>query len=309
MLLGPTSANFAQELGHTLGLTHATGLGVDPPAPEATALGYPGIGAVGYQHIGNLTEVYDKARTADIMSYDKHTWTTPKSWKVMFEKIRAESGAIHPEADAAHTATAANQPVIRRLVTGILQGDHTIILDSPVTPATSPVRAGPTVARVVARDSRGHAIAQAPVRGTLVAEQGERRPSLPFVVALPDDKRIASLEVLPLGKGKPLAILRRSKHPPTGKLLRLPPRASAATPMMLRWRATDRDRGDRLSVAILARRGTGRFRTLLLGPATGSMVLDPRRLGKGKQLSVRLLVSDGLTTTVVNARPVALRAR
>jgi hypothetical protein len=315
--------DFAHEFGHTFGLTHASGRSPTNVPPGGTALPYPGIGGVGYKVFPalGLGTVFDKSTTSDIMSYDASQWTSPRTWQFMYQQILAESGAIRPRAvtpRAASTTKAPvtrrldatdNAPVTRRLVGGVVQGDKTVILDSLVTKAATPDASGPPAAIVVARDAHGRSLAQAPVRGTPEAEQGESRPSLPFVVALPDKKQIASLEVLPTGKGKPLALLRRSKHRPKGRWLKLPKRASAARQLTLRWRATDRDRRDTLSVLLLGRRGTGKWRTIALGPAAGSMKVDPKTLGTGNKLGLRMLVSDGLITTVVNARPIKLAGR
>lgn len=310
VLLGPESDTFAHEFGHTLGLTHTTGRNPNVVPGGATALPYAGIGGVGYKQIaGRITEVFDKATTGDIMSYDETAWTSPKSWQLMHERILAESGATAPTAVPARARAAAQAPRTRRLVTGILQGSKTLILDAPVIQAATPEASGPRAARVVAKDEHGKTLAKAPIRGTPYAEEGQSRPSLPFVVALPDKKNIASLEIVSTGKRKPLARLRRSNHRPKGRLRTLPRRASARKPLTLSWSARDRDRRDKLSVAVLARRGNARWRTIVLGPAKASAKLHPKLLGKGRKLHLRLLVSDGLNTIDFNARPVTLTGR
>jgi hypothetical protein len=78
--------------------------------------------------------------------------------------------------------------------------------------------------------------------------------------------------------------------------------------MTIRWRATDAD-NDHLTVALLVRRGNA-WQTVTLGPAAGGVAITPTRLGlrPGRRLQLRLLVSDGLTTITLNAKPVTLRA-
>jgi hypothetical protein len=110
------------------------------------------------------------------------------------------------------------------------------------------------------------------------------------------------------GRRKPLARLTASKHAPTARFRRLPRRVSARGTLKVGWTARDRDR-DRLSVVLQGRRGKGRWKTVTLGPARGKASLQPRTLGAGKRLRLRLLVSDGLRTSVVNARPIAVRGR
>ena len=127
------------------------------------------------------------------------------------------------------------------------------------------------------------------------------------MVELPNKKRIASLEVVSSRGGKPLARLRASKHAPKGRFLKLPRRARAERPLTVRWKASDRDRRDDLSVLLLARRGQSRWRTIVLGPAQGRIAVEPSTLGKGKALRLRLRVSDGFNTTAATSRPVALK--
>ena len=315
VLVTVSPTNFAHELGHTLGLTHATGRSQNPVPAGATALPYPGIGGVGYTlGAGGVTELFDKATVGDIMSYDVDKWTSPKSWQVMFERILAESGAIRPRARGARATTAAAakkasapRPRLRRLVTGVLYSNKAVILSSLVTDALKPVASGPRAARVVATDHRGKVLSTTSILGRPQAEPGQSKRSLAFVVALPADKRIAALAVVPTGKGKPLARLRASKHAPTGRFLKLPKRARVDKPLTVRWLARDRDRRDKLAVIALARRGNGTWRTIAIGPAKGSIGIEPKTLGTGKALRLRLRISDGLHTTVINAKTVRLR--
>jgi hypothetical protein len=151
--------------------------------------------------------------------------------------------------------------------------------------------------RVVARDAHGNAVAQTVVTGTPYTEKGQKVPALPFVVALPDKRTIASVEILPAHGNRPLARLKRSTHAPTGRLLGLPRRVSASKLLVVTWRAADRDRGDRLSVVLLARRGHGGWRTIVMGPANGSFGLAPNTLGRRGEVTLRLQVSDGFNTT------------
>ena len=74
----------------------------------------------------------------------------------------------------------------------------------------------------------------------------------------------------------------------------------------MRWSASDRDHGNHLSVIILARRGNANWRSITVGPATGTATLTPKTLGRGKKLSLHLIISDLLNTTQVDARPIIL---
>ena len=306
-VFGYDSETLAHEFGHTLGLTHTIGVEPSKVPLFALPLPYAGIGGVGTQvGVGGVTEIFQSARTGDLMSYDSTRWTSPKTWNVMFNRVLAESGAIKSTgADrlaraAAGTPAAgkpaAGKPAVRRLVSGILRGKNTEI-DSFVAEAGSLTTFGPSAARIVATNSRGQVVARAVVRGTPYQEDGETSATLPFLAALPNKKSIASLQVLPMRGGKPLARLRASKHAPKGRFLKLPRRGRAKRPLTVRWKASDRDRRDDLSVMLLARRGNSGWRTIVLGPASGRIAVEPSTLGKGKALRLRLRVSDGFHTT------------
>jgi hypothetical protein len=299
---------FAHELGHTLGLTHVTGR--EKAAAGAISYPYsPSIGGVGYAPEADtvvtggesITRIFDPASTADLMSYDEHTWTSPQTWLTMYERILAESSGPTTHATDMRAATTARggAPTLRRLVSGIIGRNRAMILDSIVTEATTPASAGPQAARLLALDPNGHTVAQATVRGTPYAEGVEPTPSLPFVVALPAGANVTSLEVLPPHGRRPLARVRASRHAPSGRFLHLPRKAAAARPLSVRWSSSDRDRNDRLLVVLLARRGTGPWHTILIGPAKGTATITPSAIGRGKKLTLQLRISDGLRTTQI----------
>ena len=302
----------AHELGHTLGLPHTIGLSPKNVAPFALPLPYAGIGSVGTQvGVGGVTEIFRSAATADLMSYDSTRWTSPKSWHLMFERILGESGAIQStgagqRARAAVKGPTVKAPTVQRVVSGVLNGKDTAI-ESYVAETDSVVTDGPSAARVLAIDARGKVVARAVIHGTPDQEDGEKSATLPFLVTLPDKRGISSLQVLPMHGSKPLTRLRASRHAPKGHFLKLPRRARAKRSLTVGWKASDRDRRDDLSVMLLARRGKAGWRTIVLGPARGRIAVKPSTLGKGKALRMRLRVTDGFDTTVVNARRIILR--
>jgi hypothetical protein len=311
VLLGTDPIVLAHELGHTLGLTHATGRNPRIVPGGAIPLPYAGIGGVGTLNgVAGVTEVFPSATRGDLMSYDTNRWTSPKTWAVMHRRILDEGGTIKTQAASSARARAAvrtpGTPAVRRVVSGILRGTDTT-LDSLVTEASAPKGTGPVAARVIARNARGKKLASADIRGVPEQEEGETSAALPFVIDLPNKKRIASLQVLPSRGGKPLVRLRASRHAPTGRFVKLPRRARAKRPLNLRWTASDRDPRDELSTLLLARRGKSTWRTIVLGPGVGRLAVNPSTLGNGKALRLRLRISDGFRTSVVNARKITLR--
>jgi hypothetical protein len=290
----------AHELGHTLGLPHTLGFG-DPVdvAKRAVALPYIGIGGVGYD--SSLTGgVYTQLAYGDIMSYSVSKWTSPNSWHRMHDALAPK--AQRARAGAAGIARAAAR-VRRRLVSGAISDGRGFFIDSLVADAIAPTQSGPVVGSVAAFDRRGHRVAIAPVhrpRGVVVDEIP------PFVVSLPASTRVTSLALRSKG-GKALARLRATKHAPTARFKGLPRRASARKPLPIQWAAQDRD-GGKLVVLVQGRFGKGRWKTITLGPARSKVSVKPRTLGKGKSLRLRLLVSDGLRTTVVTGRSISLKA-
>jgi Tol biopolymer transport system component len=307
MLLTARSATTAlHELGHNLGLPHTLGYNSVPGA-EPVALPYIGIGGAGYNNFGGYLEIFDKSVYGDIMSYSPSKWTSPFSWLRTFEEILARSGGV-----ASATASGRRQSTARasagatrnrRVVTGFIVDGHGVILRSLVASAARPMSSGEVVGRLVARDRRGRRVATAKIRANaaVAAEEG-----LPFAVALPASKRIASLALLPPSGTKPLNRLTASKHAPRARFVKVPRRAAASRKLTVRWRATDQDR-DPLSVVLLAKRGGGVWRTVAMGPARFKTHVDPRTFGSGKRLRLRLVAGDGFNTTTATARPVALK--
>ncbi|HEX6581980.1 MAG TPA: hypothetical protein VF056_00160 [Thermoleophilaceae bacterium] len=283
------------EFGHNLGLSHTLGYGDVVPG-NAFALPYIGIGGAGYENFADFLEIHDKLRWGDVMSYSQYAWTSPSTWHQMFDAILGESGAssagsaARPSAAARATVSARRS---RRLASGFIVGGEGVLLRSIVADAAKPIGFGRVIGRVVARDRGGHKIATVKVRGNTSIAPDE---TLPFTVSLPASKRVASLVLLPSAGRKPLARLAASRHAPVARFVRVPKRASARKRLKVPWRASDRDR-DNLSVVLLAKRGRRPWETVAMGPARHKATVDPRALGSGKRLRLRLLVSDGFNTT------------
>ena len=297
------------ELGHTLGLPHTLGFD-DAGRRDAIALPYFGIGGVGY-NADSPYAVFDKLHFGDIMSYSTSSWVSPWSWQRMFDEILARSGGpaapAHDRAPAAAVDAGANSSLKpRRLVSGVIVGGKASIIETMVADALAPDATGHVLARLVGLDRHGQAVATALIRA---APNTSARDAQPFIAALPATDRIGSIQILPATGGRPLARLTASKHTPSARFVRLPKRASPNKLLTARWAASDRDRRDRLSVILQARRGKRAWQTITMGPARLMTTVNPKTLGPGKKLSLRLIISDGFNTTTITARPISLVAR
>jgi Tol biopolymer transport system component len=301
LILRPEPTLLAHELGHSLGLHHTLGLNGEPS--HGAPLPYAGIGGVGYGDMPNLF-VRPALGYSDLMSYGSPTWTSPATWWRMHQAIVGHiPSARRPAASASRAGRAAARRSWR-LVSGYLAGKRGGLFSSLVADATKPEDEGPTAGQLVALDRRDRIIGRTKIKGTQLDEGSGK--TLPFVVALPPTAKAVALQLRTAG-GSKLATLRRSAHAPSGRFLRLPRRARAGKALTVRWKASDRDRRDRLSVVVQARRARKAWRTITMGPARGKASVKPSMLGAGRKLRLRLLVSDGFTTSKVDARPITVR--
>jgi hypothetical protein len=309
--LQPSAAKAVHELGHTLGLNHKIGKASTPIA-GATKLPYDGIGGIGYrlteEGVGDIDAVLDSSTTSDVMTYDPRRWTSPLTWEQMFTAIHSGSEVPLLRRTGSAREVEAGIPVARaaatvRLVSGAVTKSTAVIFDSMVVKAVAPRSPGPSAGRIVALDSAGRTIGAALVRGRpLVARNGAS--ALPFVVALPANASIASLEVQG-PTGDVLAERHRSSTRPTGHFVELPTQTQAKHPLNVRWVATDAD-GNRLSVIVFARRGDKPWRPIALGRARSSCVVRPRSLGSSGALQLRLLINDRFRTVNIDSAPIQL---
>ncbi len=302
------------EFGHTLGLDHFSGPNA-LPAAGATALPYSGIGGYGYEPLSGGTVVYDKDTIGDLMSYSPSRWISPFTWKAMYHGILAESPGVTPArhrsgAAASRGLARSSEVKTRRLVTGFMSAGRGVILRSLVAETARNAATGPVFGRVLALDRSGHVLASGAVRGA----PSDKTPgagnelSLPFVITLPASARIAAL-ALRNADGRTLTTVRRSKNAPTGRFKRVPKKLKAGRSLTARWIARDRDR-DKLTFALYGRRGKTRWQLIAMGAAGPSRaVVNPSRLGRGKQLRLRLLISDGFRTTTIIGQPIRLAGR
>ena len=232
----------------------------------------------------------------------------------MFDKIRAGSGGpasdSAPALGATRSITRANPAAAtrsftrRRLVSGIVVGRHAIILSSLIADWPAPAATGPVVARLVARDRHGRTLSR-PRRDARPAQHTPNEP--PPVPCHPpgqsEDRRSGD----PAEPPRQTARAAQRLASPTARTLHSP--APPSLPNETADRALDRIRPRPPRPAIDDPPGTPRDAGLADDHDRNHTARgDPpsQHARRGTRLSLRLLISDGFNTSVVNTRPIQL---
>lgn len=321
----------AQEIGHNLGLIHAScshgeGTGLEQGCNPSFRHPHGGVGGIGFdaQTMTAITpgEPTDTAPHAhDFMSYGSDTrpglplqWVSAQTWIDL--RAALSNPALNPGATQSRAAAAAVK-VPRLLVTGTVgPGDRATVEGVLAAPAFPAAEGGTGDFELRALTSTGKLVAARSLDSRLdTSHVGE---PVPWGASLPSPDLIDRIEIR---RGtKLLAERDRSAAAPTVQWTD-PPKAAAAAAATgrktVRWTAGDRDR-DRLSYAVDWSRDGGRTWTAIQSGLTGlSSVIDLAALPASPRGRFRVRANDGFNTTgdaagatlrVPNHRPRALIA-
>lgn len=307
----------AHELGHSVGLPHATSV-FGQPAAGAQALPYEGIGGAGYKLDALSASPFVKVPSSaeDLMSYSPTKWTSPLTWQRMIDGL-ASASAASAGASTAHAARAAGGSsaarrghllVVGGLLTnkGITQFDA-IPLDG-TTPDTPAVKA--PFAQLVARSSAGKVIQTQPLapvaaEGRSLAGHASASKELttPFNAVLENASSIASLTVV--RGGRSIGRVSRSARALSAHFTGLPRSLKRTRARTIRWNATPSIRG--LRYTLLARADNGRWQPLAISTNRGAGTIKPSTLKARHTLRLKLIASSGLNTTTTTSRAITVR--
>jgi hypothetical protein len=269
--------------------------------------------------VGQYAAVPQAQWSYDLMSYcapngagDPQAWVSPHNWNEVFDFLakglrgrpaRARAAGGGRLGAHAHPAASAD----RLQILGFRTASGKVAI-TDVVPGTGPVVSGPAGGpHVVVYDDDGDVVSNTPmVVNSSHADKETPTPVEILGAQVPGGEaaRVAIVE----GK-KVVGEERASKHAPRGRLVGIRRGAQLGKKAIttIRWRASDADRRDRLTILLEARVG-GAWRRVYAGP-------DPRRhrtklpqsafpAGRGR---LRLTVSDGLRFKRVVSPPVRFK--
>lgn len=320
------------EIGHALGRAHAS-FGCDGGKNGQVAEDWTTIdGSFGTNDLGldigpaigglpavqRLIGFGQPAAGYDAMSYCAGAgvpWISPKGWMQEVKALEENPAAAAITRARHDTLTASARRVeaaaARRGRAFVVRGFVTAsgkayIAGSQELPrgTAPPTKGAPFKARLVDARGRRFAAVTMNVTRTHIDAPAAPRPLVVLGADLPARaaRRAGGLEVL--NGGKVIARRKRSRNAPRARLFT--PRVVRGKPTLIRYRASDRDRGDKLTVTIEYAASGRRYRTIYRGPASRrGLRVAPGTIGGGRRARLRLTVDDGWNRT--RARSVRIR--
>jgi hypothetical protein len=239
----------------------------------------------------------DSSGPGDPLASPHNAWISVHNWNAILSSFgysaARDASAARPRARAAAKVV----PSLQVSASVDRAGHVTIIAVDPTTAPPQPRSASPY--HLVATDSAGRARIDVP----MLAASGhiDSRPAQPTLLleAVVPAAAVAGVDVV--ANGTMLATRRKSAHPPTVTIPRLPTfHAGNAT---VRWRAADRDR-DALVVDVDYSGDGGRtWNQVWMGPNVSSARLPDRYLFRSTRARIRVVVNDGFQTATAVSRP------
>jgi hypothetical protein len=321
------------ELGHGFGLHHAGHCPNDTNDPSAWPLDNEGfLQGVGvdpaqimpggyYRLVASSNPLGEFApvneQVYDLMSYcvaylgssastwEAGSWISPINWNRLVDALASGTSAIASRvsrhvlargARVAHAATAGRRAL--RVLAQVTQSGTTIGLVEPSRAAAS---SGSSSApyHLIARDKSGRVLADVGMQ----VEEGHTYmgPSFTLLSATVPAGGAQSIEIT--NAGKVVAQRTRSIHPPRVQILAPKPGAtvghchsSSHCTVRLRWRTSNGPRS-MLTFLDYSSDGGRHWRTIYLGPDSGSVALSATLFSHARHARIRVRVNDGFNET------------
>ena len=283
------SETHAHEVGHNHGRYHAPGCGAgndDPQFPYVlngkSVIGNPAFPNFGFD-LGNLA-IYPFSNYMEIMSYCDPTWISDYTYLAIMKYAKTHNTQL--------LSTQTSTPTL--LVSGTLEADGAVKLDSLFSLPANPFQPGPGAYRLELLNAQGQPLATYPFEPAQTVDEGSGVIT-GFHLGVPQP---ADLFEVRIWRGSNLLVSRRA-----GSSVPMVVEASSAVALnadgqtyTLEWQGIDAD-GDSLSYVVRTSTDGGvTWQILAYNTPSSSLSLSTADFA-GKTVQVQVFASDGLHTS------------
>lgn len=260
-----------------------------PPAVSRNCQTAQDCGVTSTDHYDLMSYCASPANEPDPLKAD--AWVSVRNWNMLMNSQgnTARDQAVRPRA--------AGKPVASLHVTGYVMPGGRVTLTA-VEPVDAPAPSLPSSPfSLVATDSSGHQLADAPMAASHVHVDGGFLPFIKIDGLIPAGNAAA---VSVASHGTTLASRHRSAHAPT--VTRPAHRSAGNGRIAVTWRASDADRDPLLATLLYSRDDGKTYRMLWTGPNHDRIVVPGRFLAHAAKARLQIQVNDGFLTATATSR-------